>query len=98
MILKAGKIIDLRRAGKTVMMLKHSSRQDAAHLIFTCWSSICFYSPFVFGDEIQKAPEPLLYIKEIFDAFVRPDHFWLTDSWSFHLMKEVSETQAGSFE
>lgn len=54
------------------------------------------YSPPVFIDEIQYAPELLPYIKCIIDG--RNDMcggFWMSGSQQFHLMKNVSESLAG---
>ena len=46
-------------------------------------------------DEIQYAPELLLYIKAAADKENKPGMFWLTGSQQFHLMKNVSESLAG---
>ena len=46
-------------------------------------------------DEIQRAPELMLKIKEIVDSDSRKNQIWLTGSQKPRLMKHVSETLAG---
>ncbi len=53
------------------------------------------FSPPVFIDEIQYAPELFPYIKMNVDSSKRKGDFWLTGSQAFHLMKDVSESLAG---
>jgi hypothetical protein len=53
------------------------------------------YQPPLLIDEVQKAPELLLYIKKIVDETNDTGLFWLTGSQKFSLMKNVSESLAG---
>lgn len=53
------------------------------------------YKPPLLIDEVQKAPELLLYIKKIVDNTDEKGLFWLTGSQKFTLMKNVSESLAG---
>jgi len=53
------------------------------------------YQPPLLIDEVQKAPEILIYIKKIVDSSKEKGLFWLTGSQKFHLMKNVSESLAG---
>ena len=46
-------------------------------------------------DEIQYAPQLFPYIKELAGRHKQPGMFWLTGSWQFQLMKNVSESLAG---
>ncbi|MDO4839968.1 MAG: AAA family ATPase, partial [Desulfovibrionaceae bacterium] len=46
-------------------------------------------------DEIQYAPQLFPYIKELADRHKQAGMFWLTGSWQFQLMKNVSESLAG---
>lgn len=53
------------------------------------------YTPPIFVDEIQYAPELLPYIKMHVDKHKINGSFWLTGSQMFHMMKGVSESLAG---
>ena len=53
------------------------------------------FTPPMFIDEIQYAPELLPYIKIEVDRNRAPGLFWITGSQQFHLMKGVSESLAG---
>lgn len=54
------------------------------------------YSPPVLIDEIQYATELLPYIKMNVDRSGKKGEFWITGLQAFHLMKNVSESLAGS--
>lgn len=53
------------------------------------------YSPPVFIDEIQYAPELFDFIKIYVDTHKNCGDFWLTGSQTFHVMKNVTESLAG---
>lgn len=53
------------------------------------------YSPPVLIDEMQYAPELLVYIKIHADTHKKCGDFWLTGSQTFHLMKNITESLAG---
>lgn len=53
------------------------------------------YKPPLLIDEIQKAPELFIYIKQIVDKSDKTGMFWLTGSQKFTLMRGVSESLAG---
>ena len=53
------------------------------------------YSPPVFIDEVQYAPELFSYIKMQVDERQNNGDYWLTGSQVFHLMRGVSESLAG---
>ena len=54
------------------------------------------HKPPLFIDEIQYAPELFSYIKMYVDKNKKNGDFWITGSQKFHLMKNVTETLAGS--
>ena len=53
------------------------------------------YKPPLLIDEVQRAPELLLYIKKLVDDTHEKGLFWLTGSQKFSLMQSVSESLAG---
>ena len=53
------------------------------------------FTPPMFIDEIQYAPQILPYIKMSVDNSGNKGDFWLTGSQAFHMMKNVSESLAG---
>jgi predicted AAA+ superfamily ATPase len=53
------------------------------------------YSPPVFIDEVQYAPNLFPYIKIHVDRHKNKGDFWLTGSQKYHLMKGVTESLAG---
>jgi len=63
-------------------------RQGAALFATFCCISILANTP-VTIDEIQYAPELLLFIKIYADTHKKTGDFWLTGSQMFHMMKNV---------
>lgn len=94
-----------RQVGKTTLLQKMSSRDrkyvtldntaDRELAVRDPETFLQRFSPPVFIDEIQYAPELLPYIKIYADTHEGGGHFLLSGSQAFHLMKGVSESLAG---
>ena len=70
------------------LMLRNLAKNDPEMFIKT-------YSPPVFIDEVQYAPELLSYIKIQADERQQKGDYWLSGSQIFRLMRGVSESLAG---
>ena len=94
-----------RQSGKTTLLnrlseegRKYVSLDNPNDRLFAKTEPSAFlerYSPPVFIDEIQYAPEILPYIKIHVDRHKTNGAFWMTGSQMFHMMKNVSESLAG---
>jgi len=103
---KAILITGPRQIGKTTMLeklMKGSRRKYVSLDDLTVRNTaktdpegfIKIFSPPVFIDEIQYAPELFSYIKMIVDEKKMPGGYWLSGSQIFRLMKGVRESLAG---
>ena len=70
------------------MALRHLAKNDPKVFIDT-------YSPPVFIDEVQYAPELFSYIKIQVDNRQKAGDYWLSGSQVFRLMRGISESLAG---
>lgn len=95
-----------RQVGKTTMMKKLMESSDRKYitlddLVLRNLAKndpglfIKTYSPPVFIDEIQYAPELFSYIKMQVDENQQKSDYWLSGSQVFHLMRDVGESLAG---
>ncbi len=94
-----------RQVGKTTMLLHikekertYVSLDDPLIQVLAKEDPALFlqrFTPPLFIDEIQYAPQLLPYIKLTVDRQRQNGLFWLSGSQQFHLMKNVSESLAG---
>ena len=95
-----------RQVGKTTMLKKLMEGTDRKYVSLDDMASrdlakndpkmfVETYSPPVFIDEVQYAPELFSYIKIQVDNRQKPGDYWLSGSQVFRLMRGVSESLAG---
>jgi len=95
-----------RQVGKTTMMQKLMEGSDRKYVTLDDMVArdlakndpetfVKTYSPPVFIDEVQYAPELFGYIKMQVDTYQEPGAYWLSGSQIFRLMRGVSESLAG---
>ena len=95
-----------RQVGKTTMMKKLMEGRDRKYVSLDDMVTrnlaktdpktfVETYSPPVFIDEVQYAPELFSYIKIQVDNRQKPGDYWLSGSQIFRLMRGISESLAG---
>ena len=95
-----------RQVGKTTMLTKLMENTDRKYVTLDDLTArnlaktdpgtfIKIYSPPVFIDEVQYAPELFSYIKMQVDNRQKNGDYWLSSSQIFRLMRGVSESLAG---
>ncbi|MCL1917711.1 MAG: ATP-binding protein [Peptococcaceae bacterium] len=95
-----------RQVGKTTMLKKLMAETDRKYVSLDDMAIrdlakndpetfVRIYSPPVFIDEVQYAPELFSYIKIQVDTRQKPGDYWLSGSQVFKLMRGVSESLAG---